>query len=205
MILYINPVIFYLFLLLIQINRCTSVFFYFGSFICNPLHAARWAMAAAPSCSSPRPQLNYPPVYPFPTPGPACAVIVGVSPRSHSPHICQTKKRKQKTPTNQNRLFNPARPPAGTGPELHLASIPLLHRRGPPKSFPARSPGHLLSLRALRSLIALLLSCQPRSVGSARLCPPMWCGWCVVRLIVADQSVVSALPAAVPLDRGAPP
>ena len=121
-------------------SRRKCSFFCFDYFICNPLHAARRAMAAAPSCSSSRPQLNYPPVYPFPTPGPACAVIVGVSPRSPSPHIRQIKRENKKPPTNRNRLFNPARPPTGTGPEPHLTSISLLHRREPPKSHPREEP-----------------------------------------------------------------
>ena len=164
MILYINPVIFYLFLLLIQINRCTSVFFYFGSFICNPLHAARWAMAAAPSCSSPRPQLNYPPVYPFPTPGPACAVIVGVSPRSHSPHICQTKKRKQKTQPTKTDCSTPRGPPPARGP----------NSTWPPS--PSSIAGGLRS-RSLRGALATCSHCERCDLSSRCSCPANPARW----------------------------
>ena len=123
----------------------SEVFFCFDSFICNPLHEARRAMAAAPSCSS-RPQLNYPPVYPFPTPGPACAVIVGVSPRSPSPHIRQTKKRKQKTPNQPKQTVQPRAAPPARGPNSTWPPSPSSIAGGLRSRVLARSPGHSLSL-----------------------------------------------------------
>ena len=62
----------------------SSMVFCFNSVTYIPQHGALGAMAAACRCPS-RHQLHFPPVYPFPTPGPACAVIVGVSLRSPPP------------------------------------------------------------------------------------------------------------------------
>ena len=58
--------------------------FCFDSVTYIPLHGARRAMAAACRCPSRGTSYIFPPVYPFPTPGPACAVIVGVSLRGRS-------------------------------------------------------------------------------------------------------------------------
>ena len=61
-----------------------------------------WQRRAADPRTNPWEQLTtFPPVYPFPTPGPACAVIVGVSQRLLLPITAskQTKERQKKRKT----------------------------------------------------------------------------------------------------------
>ena len=73
-----------LWLFYLTINGGTAVVFFWFFYLISRYMQRTRAMAAACRCPS-RGKQPFPPVYPFPTPGPARAVIVGVSPRSPSP------------------------------------------------------------------------------------------------------------------------
>ena len=131
-------------------------------------------------------QLHFPPVYPFPTPGPACAVIWECSqdlllPKTARKHKTKKKKREKNpksdcsSPPASSKAdsncsgpstdgLGPRPAPNKTPPFLHLVRILLLGDRG----LVLGALGLPLPW-ALRSFIMLLLSCRS---GSAHWCPP---------------------------------
>ena len=114
----------------VGVRVCVYGFFFlfcFESVISIPLHAARRAMAAA-ACrclSQARNSSLFPPqVYPFPTPEPACAVIVGVSQRLLLPISAKKHYRKQKKRVKQ--LHHPHKRKETKGTGEHACPL-LLH------------------------------------------------------------------------------
>ena len=122
-------------------------------------------------------QLHFPPVYPFPTPRPACAVIVGYPSDSFSPNPPESAKQKKekKTPnSNQIRLFEPPRPPPRP---TQTPPYPPPRPHPPPGRSGARPWEPRGSPRRGRCDPSSRCSCRS---GSARWCPPagppMGCG-----------------------------
>ena len=102
-------------------------------------------------------EFAFPPVYPFPTPKPACAVIAGVSPRSPSPYSAYDK-RKRKRPAPQNKRTKHAHKV-----NILKAGLLLLH------PLP-------LSLGIKLGLRSILLDARGLRTRSLPLLPPWW-GW----------------------------
>ena len=150
-------------------NSFRTGFFWFlvlNQLLAIPLHAARRAMAAASplplaaisreqETTNKRQSFAFPPVYPFPTPGPACAVIVGVSPRSPSPHSAYNKRKEKKRTDDghtrkekgqkhsESRAPTPPCPPPIAPPlPRHQTRPPIRPRRPGPQhqEFPSSSP-----------------------------------------------------------------
>ena len=129
--------------------------------ICNPLHAARRAMAAAPPLPKKRPW----PFLSISISHPRPEVPSHWGSLSSFPPVRQTKE-KERTHTTKEK-YSPFGPPGlllpQRGPKLLLTSIPFLHRRGLGSRVFTRGLGTPLSLWALRPPIALFLFCRPRT------------------------------------------
>ena len=115
------------------------------------------------------------------------------------PMSAKQRKRKEDTKEKVHSVCPARPPPPRHRSKFHLTSIPYIHRWGLRSPVLARGLGPPRSSLALRSSIALLLFCQPRSTGSARRCPPhvMWVGSVVIGRKV-DHSSCSALSDAGP-------